>query len=77
MPLHINFLEFMLKWQRLLSGLLHPLFVWNLVGRNWYYDHLHDDRVLTHTCLSFFRLPLQLSKARLAGLLVPTSVRAN
>ena len=58
MPFHTNFLEFMLKWQRLLSGLLRPLFVWNLVRRDWYYDHLHDDRVLTHTCLSFFRLPL-------------------
>ena len=52
MPFHINFLEFMLKWQRFLSGLLCPLFVWDLVRRDWYYGHLHDDRVLMHTCLS-------------------------
>ena len=40
MPFHINFLEFMLKWQALLSGLVRPLFVWHLAGSDSYFNYL-------------------------------------
>ena len=40
MPFHINFLEFMLKWQALLSGLVRPLSVWHLAGSDSYFNYL-------------------------------------
>ena len=39
-PFHINFFEFMLKWQALLSGLVRPLFVCHLARNDSYFNYL-------------------------------------